>query len=82
MFVCLCVGAMSPKRKIPEHWTAEDRRGFCLIGKRRKSEHVLAFAMLSIGAQLFRVYAHEVCQNKKFAKTQKEEEVEKGGTQE
>lgn len=53
-------GRVSSKRRIPVHWTPSDRRTFCVIGKRRKSEHVLAYATLSIGAQLFRTYAQIV----------------------
>lgn len=48
---------MTSKRRIPNCWTLDDRREFCAIGKRRKAEHVLAYATISIGAQLFRVYA-------------------------
>ena len=50
------------KRRIPEHWTEDERRKFCAIGKRRKAEHALAYATISIGAQLFRIYAQQYLQ--------------------
>ena len=38
---------------VPRHWTDVDRKLYISIGKRKKSEHVLAYAAVSIGAQLF-----------------------------
>ena len=39
--------------KIPTEWTEADRRAYAKIGKRRKEEHVAAYAVVSIGSQLF-----------------------------
>jgi hypothetical protein len=41
------------ERAVPVKWTDVDRRRFLTIARRRKEEHVSAYAVVSIGAQLF-----------------------------
>jgi hypothetical protein len=41
------------ERTVPGQWTDVDRRRFLTIARRRKEEHVSAYAVVSIGAQLF-----------------------------
>jgi hypothetical protein len=40
-------------RAVPAGWTDADRRLFLNIAKRRKEEHVSAYAVVGIGAQLY-----------------------------
>ena len=48
-----------PPRTIPM-WTNEEKRLFLVIAKRRKEEHVSAYACVSIGAQLFATVSDDV----------------------
>ena len=47
------------KRRVPD-WTEEERRLFLVIARRRKEEHVSAYAVVGIGAQLFSVLPDEL----------------------
>ena len=38
---------------IPQEWSEHDRRNFVGIAQRRQFEHLLAYGVVAIGAQLF-----------------------------
>tara|TARA_B110000971_G_scaffold143018_1_gene146174 strand:+ start:1296 stop:1598 length:303 start_codon:yes stop_codon:yes gene_type:complete len=44
---------MYAKRKIPDSWNDQDRRNYIAVGMRRKNEHVLAYALIGVGGQLY-----------------------------
>lgn len=39
--------------KVPTSWTNRDRVSYVKIGKKRKEEHVAAYAVIAMGGQLF-----------------------------
>jgi hypothetical protein len=54
-----------PEWVVPEKWTNSDRRLYLRIAKRKKSEHVLGYACIAVGAQLFcALTAHRSKNNK------------------
>jgi hypothetical protein len=38
---------------VPESWSDTERKLYLDIGKRKKSEHVLGYSVVSVGVQLF-----------------------------